>query len=142
MGRRPPRSTRTDTLFPYSTLFRSNGRCSGRAATGGARTGVRLRPTWADFLPESACFRGFSRCPLVSRIMLNAAQDLPEKPALLKAMIADLQAEKTKWTETYSAHDHVVQAVRMALPKWKNQALGNPRKKWNRDTTTRNYRWE
>src|SRR3546814_4378184 len=23
MGRRPPRSTRTDTLFPYTTLFRS-----------------------------------------------------------------------------------------------------------------------
>src|SRR3546814_12580886 len=24
--RRPPRSTRTDTLFPYTTLFRSGGR--------------------------------------------------------------------------------------------------------------------
>src|SRR3546814_5502655 len=27
MIRRPPRSTRTDTLFPYTTLFRSNGTC-------------------------------------------------------------------------------------------------------------------
>src|SRR3546814_5520709 len=27
MIRRPPRSTRTDTLFPYTTLFRSAGRC-------------------------------------------------------------------------------------------------------------------
>src|SRR3546814_12979993 len=26
MVRRPPRSTRTDTLFPYTTLFRSQGR--------------------------------------------------------------------------------------------------------------------
>src|SRR3546814_3336970 len=26
MIRRPPRSTRTDTLFPYTTLFRSNGK--------------------------------------------------------------------------------------------------------------------
>src|SRR3546814_11111508 len=25
MFRRPPRSTRTDTLFPYTTLFRSSG---------------------------------------------------------------------------------------------------------------------
>src|SRR3546814_12715001 len=25
MIRRPPRSTRTDTLFPYTTLFRSHG---------------------------------------------------------------------------------------------------------------------
>src|SRR3546814_4735036 len=31
MIRRPPRSTRTDTLFPYTTLFRSSGRY--RAAT-------------------------------------------------------------------------------------------------------------
>src|SRR3546814_19679554 len=27
MIRRPPRSTRTDTLFPYTTLFRSFGDC-------------------------------------------------------------------------------------------------------------------
>src|SRR3546814_2351137 len=27
MIRRPPRSTRTDTLFPYTTLFRSPRRC-------------------------------------------------------------------------------------------------------------------
>src|SRR3546814_12328456 len=31
MIRRPPRSTRTDTLFPYTTLFRSNRRRSGVA---------------------------------------------------------------------------------------------------------------
>src|SRR3546814_247476 len=29
MIRLPPRSTRTDTLFPYTTLFRSHGRCPG-----------------------------------------------------------------------------------------------------------------
>src|SRR3546814_7081609 len=38
MIRRPPRSTRTDTLFPYTTLFRSpSGTISGaRSITGGA----------------------------------------------------------------------------------------------------------
>src|SRR3546814_11121621 len=30
MIRRPPRSTRTDTLFPYTTLFRSAGHGAGR----------------------------------------------------------------------------------------------------------------
>src|SRR3546814_9431881 len=30
MIRRPPRSTRTDTLFPYTTLFRSNVRAVSR----------------------------------------------------------------------------------------------------------------
>src|SRR3546814_2945754 len=32
MIRRPPRSTRTDTLFPYTTLFRSIPRCCRRKA--------------------------------------------------------------------------------------------------------------
>src|SRR3546814_20861216 len=32
MIRRPPRSTRTDTLFPYTTLFRSGGYGNGRRA--------------------------------------------------------------------------------------------------------------
>src|SRR3546814_5699624 len=35
MIRRPPRSTRTDTLFPYTTLFRS--RSGGRGSGGGSR---------------------------------------------------------------------------------------------------------
>src|SRR3546814_12840297 len=32
MIRRPPRSTRTDTLFPYTTLFRSERQAAGYAA--------------------------------------------------------------------------------------------------------------
>src|SRR3546814_18701724 len=39
MIRRPPRSTRTDTLFPYTTLFRS----PGRARPPGAPERRRLR---------------------------------------------------------------------------------------------------
>src|SRR3546814_18802175 len=35
MIRRPPRSTRTDTLFPYTTLFRSIG--GGRILGGGGK---------------------------------------------------------------------------------------------------------
>src|SRR3546814_12427471 len=39
MIRRPPRSTRTDTLFPYTTLFRSQqfGRLDERLETGQAK---------------------------------------------------------------------------------------------------------
>src|SRR3546814_6185531 len=33
MRRRPPRSTRTDTLFPYTTLFRSRRRCDSATGT-------------------------------------------------------------------------------------------------------------
>src|SRR3546814_16325201 len=38
MIRRPPRSTRTDTLFPYTTLFRSKG------GGGGERNAKRAGP--------------------------------------------------------------------------------------------------
>src|SRR3546814_15647616 len=38
MIRRPPRSTRTDTLFPYTTLFRS---CRGRKTLRGGAGRVR-----------------------------------------------------------------------------------------------------
>src|SRR3546814_1836181 len=39
MSRRPPRSTRTDTLFPYTTLFRSAEAGDG-AQPGGVDTAV------------------------------------------------------------------------------------------------------
>src|SRR3546814_2615946 len=40
--RRPPRSTRTDTLFPYTTLFRSRAQRGHPGGVGG-RGGPRLR---------------------------------------------------------------------------------------------------
>src|SRR3546814_1210392 len=48
MLRRPPRSTRTDTLFPYTTLFRSRlarrtGAEGGSALKGGYRSGGARR---------------------------------------------------------------------------------------------------
>src|SRR3546814_14170667 len=49
MIRRPPRSTRTDTLFPYTTLFRSGCRSApglggvARVAAAGDDRGCRLR---------------------------------------------------------------------------------------------------
>src|SRR3546814_11888749 len=42
MRRRPPRSTRTDTLFPYTTLFRSRRMTS--AAGSSNISGKRFRP--------------------------------------------------------------------------------------------------
>src|SRR3546814_20273709 len=42
MIRRPPRSTRTDTLFPYTTLFRS---CPSSCRLGVRRVSVRCAST-------------------------------------------------------------------------------------------------
>src|SRR3546814_5771805 len=50
MIRRPPRSTRTDTLFPYTTLFRSLARHRSRARDQGLRgrpISSRFRAPWA-----------------------------------------------------------------------------------------------
>src|SRR3546814_15695752 len=44
MIRRPPRSTRTDTLFPYTTLFRSAGRAGARTCAPGVFGGT-IAPT-------------------------------------------------------------------------------------------------
>src|SRR3546814_3178720 len=41
MNQQPPRSTRTDTLFPYTTLFRSDARLADRAIGGGGVNPVR-----------------------------------------------------------------------------------------------------
>src|SRR3546814_7957791 len=44
MIRRPPRSTRTDTLFPYTTLFRSIHVARLDEDFRGARVELRMRP--------------------------------------------------------------------------------------------------
>src|SRR3546814_12121825 len=44
MIRRPPRSTRTDTLFPYTTLFRSDHRRRSAAAGDDGRLDIPRRP--------------------------------------------------------------------------------------------------
>src|SRR3546814_1298431 len=51
MIRRPPRSTRTDTLFPYTTLFRSavhRGACARFRPCGGTLPGRRDRRRAGD----------------------------------------------------------------------------------------------
>src|SRR3546814_2110019 len=47
MIRRPPRSTRTDTLFPYTTLFRSKHRKNASEQT-------RLLQWWKDEIGDRA----------------------------------------------------------------------------------------
>src|SRR3546814_3136503 len=48
MIRRPPRSTRTDTLFPYTTLFRSNHAAFHEDCTVGIgeRLFAEMNPVW------------------------------------------------------------------------------------------------
>src|SRR3546814_11584510 len=56
MIRRPPRSTRTDTLFPYTTLFRSVRTCQ-RAMRRSSRATTFLRAQPPPRRPASDCPR-------------------------------------------------------------------------------------
>src|SRR6056297_3725605 len=65
MIRRPPRSTRTDTLFPYTTLFRSLvgphvARPAGRAHRDPARSGTRDRTRSEEHTSELQSLRRIS----------------------------------------------------------------------------------
>src|SRR3546814_15135255 len=74
MIRRPPRSTRTDTLFPYTTLFRSffqkavrSPQARQRIRDAGQRTGMRhdddQNAAIAAFAALDHAFDGHARVP-------------------------------------------------------------------------------
>src|SRR3546814_11331218 len=71
MIRRPPRSTRTDTLFPYTTLFRSD--------------------SWAATRPESA--RLFDTAQ-------TSASATTEECRSLQSSIAQVQDLSSNWSNT------------------------------------------
>src|SRR3546814_12196819 len=61
MIRRPPRSTRTDTLFPYTTLFRSDGQRPGEDFIGFHQIiSFREYKSWKDS-------KDWGHCPSRSR---------------------------------------------------------------------------
>src|SRR3546814_3154258 len=55
MIRRPPRSTRTDTLFPYTTLFRSACAYRARDVATRRRSAARAPHAWPQ-VPKDARF--------------------------------------------------------------------------------------
>src|SRR3546814_15414831 len=69
MIRRPPRSTRTDTLFPYTTLFRSV-----RAARSSSRYSCSSRPTCRSNA-EPLKVRRSARTDLPSRTECGACRE-------------------------------------------------------------------
>src|SRR3546814_16270654 len=75
MIRRPPRSTRTDTLFPYTTLFRSAPRLCGAADR---NTGRRANHARSGRHPRREIRRGASRCPeLTGKLPVSTAAQVP-----------------------------------------------------------------
>src|SRR3546814_8550336 len=80
MLRRPPRSTRTDTLFPYTTLFLSQAHGDGRGAFG-----------WACH-PDDAVARGLD--VLVALDLVAAEHLVVELAAARRAGVDRVRSEE------------------------------------------------
>lgn len=70
---------------------------------------------------------------MVVGCMSSDAAILPEDPALLKAMIAALQAENAQMLATIRAHDQLIQTLRLRIAKLKKQAFGKSSEKVERE---------
>src|SRR3546814_10736452 len=100
MIRRPPRSTRTDTLFPYTTLFRSLGsyldiRTSGKTAIGVSSGQEALMSSDADTPTQHPLARFVRRlqshCPLSAediRAILRSEEHTSELQSLMRISYA------------------------------------------------------
>src|SRR3546814_17181149 len=82
MMRRPPRSTRTDTLFPYTTLFRSKGvnyqgRTEGMNQGKSAHAADTDARTLADAMDGADLFLGLSVAGAVTAEMVASMAPRP-----------------------------------------------------------------
>src|SRR3546814_7108873 len=136
MIRRPPRSTRTDTLFPYTTRFRSHGCADRRRASprrhtaagkagrdrdeGGHRDGRHRRRWGGDraTVPGAAaatdragvCAHGGGRGPAVGRCVLHLQ---PESRAVIAFILA------RPWLLKVTGPAIVVAFIFLSILRWR-----------------------
>lgn len=65
--------------------------------------------------------------------MSESAPKLPDDPAVLRAIIASLEAENAKLSATLRAHDLLVQTLRTRIAKLQKQAFGKSSEKIERE---------
>src|SRR3546814_8835764 len=104
--RRPPRSTRTDTLFPYTTLFRSpvwdeSTITASAAATSGACTRLRSR--------KSRARRSSKRSDRLAENPFRSEEHTSELQSLMRISYAVfcLKKKKKKTNSTYAIEPDV-----------------------------------
>src|SRR3546814_11652314 len=95
MIRRPPRSTRTDTLFPYTTLFRSPAPDHDRREPACGIGAFRIEAARADLRPARA--RGGAAAPDrdVSRQKADDAVAARDRPQVRWARPFDREDRKS-----------------------------------------------
>src|SRR3546814_8122883 len=98
MIRRPPRSTRTDTLFPYTTLFRS---ISDRAPTKVVLPAPKP-PATTNF---TARMRGFQSAP-AERSSCRSEEHTSELQSLMRISYAVFCLKKKKYKQSSRVKKH------------------------------------
>src|SRR3546814_1303465 len=106
MIRRPPRSTRTDTLFPYTTLFRSGGRAHPRAGRPAAAMSLIGHQEQAEAYLEA--WRS-------GRMPHRSEEHTSELQSLMRTSYAVICLKKTNTaeepiTKSHSTHNQLRQA--------------------------------
>src|SRR3546814_16825038 len=102
MIRRPPRSTRTDTLFPYTTLFRSLSWRTGLAYDAGEAVSLRAAAYTGLRQPTlNELYRPFVVFPVETRANANLENERLEG---FEAGIELAPAEDRKSTRLNSSH--------------------------------------
>src|SRR3546814_1732385 len=108
MIRRPPRSTRTDTLFPYTTLFRSPGfeqTCRLIQRPGDkpvASRKHRLKCAWSA--KPASCATCDSPAPLASRRWARSEEHTSELQSLMRISYAVFCLKKKITTKHTQEH--------------------------------------
>src|SRR3546814_5709045 len=102
MIRRPPRSTRTDTLFPYTTLFRSNGQ--DWAACGVDRLCARLDGRPEALTPARRAERGRVRPDIRRSRIWRSEEHTSELQSLMRISYAVFCLKK-KNNNHYAPYD-------------------------------------
>src|SRR3546814_1836473 len=101
MIRRPPRSTRTDTLFPYTTLFRSRRRRIAGYSTG--RRGLPGRRLQEFDLAQ--CSSRTTRPGRLAHRLGRSEEHTSELQSLMRTSYAVFCLKK-KTTQTNNSHTH------------------------------------
>src|SRR3546814_8257419 len=103
MIRLPPISTRTDTLFPYTTLFRSVTRGTYLFAVPGS-TGA-CRDAWDDILVHQLDFR-YRPCnfELMHQDVVRSEEHTSELQSLMRISYAVFCLKKKNIQSTRAAH--------------------------------------
>src|SRR3546814_5991311 len=101
MIRRPPRSTRTDTLFPYPTLFRSQDGSLSFHPYGNLTTVIgrrQIHRPGTSQLPATRSGHLFGLCPDVAhdRIVFRSEEHTSELQSLMRISYAVFCLNKKK----------------------------------------------